>query len=189
MTADSSWRSDELLRKCGGIICIAGVLVFLTVVVSLHLLRKDYDPVHQMMSELALGERGGLMLAAFLALGIAFAGMAAGLRGARQPAYTSLLAVCAGLTFVAAGVYRLDNAMEMHVALIAAAFVLAGLLMYLLPASLPEYARPVSWSLAAATALAVVSGHLFAPMGIAQRVAAACILIWLLWTARRLIKS
>lgn len=181
--------SENRLRVSGGVMCIAGVALFLIVVVALHVVRRDYDPLQQMMSELALGQHGGFMLVAFLGFGSAFAGLAAGLRGARQPVFTILLAAATALAFSAAGIYRLDNAVEAHVALVAIAFVLAGLLMYLLPSSLPGLARSISWMLAAATALAVVSGHLFAPMGLAQRLAAACILIWLVWVGTRLIKA
>ena len=182
-------RQRAMWRKAGGVICVAGVAGFLMVVIPLHLVQSDYNPWHQMMSELALGPHGQFMLLAFASIAAAFGGMAMGLAASNTPRFMSILAATAGLTFLGAGIFRLDNAIEMHVALIATAFVLSGLAMYLLPACVPGASRAGSWTLGAATAISVLSGHLFMPMGLAQRLAAACILIWLCWVVRSILKK
>lgn len=181
--------NNAKLRKHGGILSIAGAILFLMVVIPLHLLQKNYDPASQMMSELALGVHGGYMFGAFLALALAFTGLATGLHGALQPRFAAFLAGCTALAFAGAGFYRLDNAIEVHVALVATAFLLAGLLMYLLPSRMPGITRMVSWGLMGLMVLAVLSGHLLLPMGIAQRLASACVLVWLVWTGLVLVKS
>lgn len=182
-------RNNARLRKHGGILSIAGAILFLVVVIPLHLLQRNYDPANQMMSELALGGYGGYMFGAFLALALAFAGLAASLHGVHQPRLATVLAGGTALAFAGAGLYRLDNAIEVHVALVATAFLLAGLLMYLLPSLMPGITRMVSWGLLGLMVLAVLSGHQWMPMGIAQRLAAACVLIWLIWTGLVLAKS
>ena len=168
---------------------MAGAADFLMVVIPLHLLRSDYNPLEQMMSELVFGPHGQFMLLAFASIGTAFAGLAIGLAASNAPRFVSVLAAATGLAFLGAGIFRLDNAIEIHVELIAVAFVLSGLAMYLLPAHVPGASRTVSWSLGAATAISVLSGHLFVPMGLAQRLAAACILLWLCWVGRSLLKE
>ena len=167
----------------GGAAALAGVVVFVVTVVALHLLQPGYDPASQLMSELALGPHGGWMLAAFSGLALATLGVqtAIGAAGASR-GYRILLAVAA-LFFLMAGVFPLGATSEIHIAAIATAFVLAVLAMYLFPSSAGSAAavapRRISWSLAAGVAASVALGHSVMPMGVGQRLAATCLLVWL----------
>jgi hypothetical protein len=94
--------------------------------------------------------------------------------------------------FLAAGLFPLGEASSIHIAAIAAAFVLSVLAMYLFPAMAEQAAgwapRSVSWGLAAGVAASVLLGHTVVPMGIGQRSAAAFLLAWLAvvgWRAAR----
>lgn len=98
----------------------------------------------------------------------------------------------AALSFLAAGVFPLGPTSGIHIAAIATAFVLSVLAMYFFPASAGSAAvaapRAVSWSLAAGVAVSVALGHSILPMGVGQRLAAACLLAWLAilgWRLRR----
>ena len=44
---------------------LVGVAMFVIAVVALHLLQPNYEPTHQLMSELALGPYGWAMIVAF----------------------------------------------------------------------------------------------------------------------------
>jgi hypothetical membrane protein len=100
--------------------------------------------------------------------------------------------VAAALTIFGAGVFRLGQATELHIALVALAFVLMVLAMYLLPSQAgslsSRLARGISWVLAAATALSVLGGHSVLPIGTGQRLAAACVLIWLCFLGWQLVR-
>lgn len=50
---------------------LGGVTVFILVVSALHALQEDYDPVNQLMSELALGQYGKFMVVAFWGIAVA----------------------------------------------------------------------------------------------------------------------
>jgi hypothetical membrane protein len=153
------------------------------IVVCLHWLQRDYDPAHQLMSELALGEHGWAMFFAFGGLAIAVFGvqLAIGAFGASRS--LRILLAIAALFFLAAGVFPLGAASEIHIAAIAMAFVLSVLAMYLYPAAAGGAAaaapRVLSWSLAAAVAASVALGHTILPMGVGQRLAAISLLAWL----------
>ena len=67
------------VRKLSGISAIAGSIPFIAIVSTLHQVQPDYDPMHQLMSELALGHYGWAMLFAFLALGISSIALSIGL--------------------------------------------------------------------------------------------------------------
>jgi hypothetical protein len=89
----------------------------------------------------------------------------------------------ASAAFAAAGIFPLGATSDLHIGSIALAFVLSVLGMYLAPsagsAMVAISPRPLSWALAAGVALAVVLGHSLLPMGVGQRLAAACLLAWL----------
>ena len=53
-----------------GCIVIGGAIGFIFIVIYLHVIQADYDPVHQLMSELALGRHGSLMFWAFLSFSL-----------------------------------------------------------------------------------------------------------------------
>lgn len=142
------------------------------------------------MSELALGRHGGLLLAAFLGLAMAVAAVAANLRGHNAPLFPVLLLALAAANFLAAGIITLALSVQIHVLLVAAAFIACGLGMYLLPRTVPEFAplhcHVASWGsclvMCAATGL---GGDLILP-GVAQRISALALLFWLSFTAWKL---
>ena len=169
--------------RAGGVTAIAGVVVFLAVVVPLHFLQPRYDPTLQLMSELALGPHGGAMLLAFAGLALAAFGIQAGIGalGAGWPLRGLLLAASA--CFLASGVFPLGATSEIHIGAIACAFVLCVLAIYLFPRMAGNAAalvpRIVSWGSAAGVAVSVALGHSMLPMGIGQRGAAAFLLSWM----------
>lgn len=169
-----------------------GIALFLAVVVALHFVQPDYDPSTQFMSELALGPFGGSLLAAFLGLAVAIAATAANLRIHDAPAAVTALSYMAAAAFLGAGLVTLDVSAHLHTLLVAAAFVLCGLGMYLLPATMSAFATPchrlASWSCLAAMAFSTALGGDAIPPGIAQRLAAAVLMAWLALVAWKLFR-
>lgn len=167
--------------------------MFLVTVVSLHLLQPAYDPVHQLMSELALGPYGWAMILAFAGLALAIFGAQAALGVFGGSQYLRVLLSAAALFFLAAGVFPLGAHSEIHIAAIATAFVLSVLAMYLFPSGAGRAAnaapRALSWCLAAGVAVSVALGHSVLPMGIGQRFAALCLATWLAILGWRLAKG
>ena len=182
----TSTRSKSWKTLWGQFVALAGVITFLTVVVVLHLIQDGYDPVYQLMSELALGNQGWAML-------IAFSGLAAGPFGILlalthhgvQKWYRVLLFVI-GPLYLGSGVFSLKGAPEIHIFCIALAFVLMGLAMYIFPSQIAEMTRSVSWWLVAAMTGSVALGHSFMPIGIAQRLATVWLLLWIAWVSKAL---
>jgi len=157
--------------------------MFVAIVVPLHWLQPGYELANQLISELALGRYGWTMLFAFA--GLALAACAVQFAIATYGASPSLRGLLAGaaLFFLAAGVFPLGTMSEIHIAAIAIAFVLSVLAMYLYPEkagrAAPATPRLLSWPLAAGVVAGVALGHSIFPMGIGQRLAAICLLIWL----------
>jgi hypothetical protein len=176
----------------GAAAALAGVAMFVVTVVSLHLVQADYQPADQLMSELALGRYGWTMIFAFSGLAISTFGVQAAI--GPQGAWRGLRVIlgAAAAFFLGAGIFPLGDTSEIHIAAIATAFVLAVLAMYLYPAEAGRAStaapRAVSWTLAAGVAASVALGHSVLPMGVGQRLAAACLLLWLAilgWKLRR----
>ncbi len=171
------------IRTIGAMITMAGVAMFVMVVLVLHLLQPGYDPRTQLMSELALGYHGWAMLLAFLGIASSIFGvqMAISIYGGSR-GYRFLLDAAA-LFFLAAGIFPLGASALIHIGAIAIAFVLAVLGMYLFPAYAGRASRAapraVSWPLAVGVAASIALSQLGLPMGISQRLAAACLLVWL----------
>jgi len=136
------------------------------------------------MSELALGQGGGLMLPAFLALSGAIAAASAQLRQERAALTLIVLLSVAASCFAGAGLITLEGSAEIHIFFVAAAFVCCGLSMYLLPQQITAFSAPLwrllSWSAAIVMAGATALGGNYLASGIAQRLAAAALLSWLL---------
>jgi hypothetical protein len=177
----------------GALTAILGVVTFLVVVIALHIVQAQYDPVNQLMSELALGPHGWAMLLAFAGVASALAGLQHSL-GARGAGYALRgVLVLASISFLAAGIFPLGETSMLHIAAIAAAFVAAVLAMYLFPSLAGEASalmpRSLSWSFAAGVAASVALGHSVAPMGVGQRMAAACLLLWILVLGIRLCRA
>jgi hypothetical protein len=182
MSDDPTLRVNArpVYRRWAGTATLAGVVLFLATVITLHAVQPGYDPQSQLMSELALGAYGGFMLLAFAGLSLSALGVLLGLPSG-APLLKGLLGA-ASASFLAAGVFPLGDTSEIHIAAMATAFVLSVLAMYLFPATAGLAAgagpRLVSWPLAAGVALSVVLGHSVLPMGIGQRLAALCLVAW-----------
>ena len=65
------------MRAWGAVATMIGVAMFVIVVLMLHLIQSEYQPRHQLMSELALGQHGWAMFMAFLGLATAVFGVQA----------------------------------------------------------------------------------------------------------------
>ncbi len=171
------------IQTRGGIATLVGVTLFVVVVVTLHVLQPGYQPRTQLMSELALGEHGWAMFVAFLGLAIAIIGVQTGVAACGGSRGYRLLLVTAAAFSLAAGVFPLGKWSVVHISAIGTAFVLSVLAMYLFPTNAGRASlvgpRVVSWPLAAGLAASVALGHSVIPMGIGQRLAAACLLLWL----------
>lgn len=174
-----------------GFITLAGVGGFISIVVALHFVQPQYDPAHQFMSELVFGPRGSLMKIAFpcFAASVLAAQWGFGRIGSQHT--VRLLLFLAGGCLLGAGIFRLNTEPELHVGMIASAFVMLVLAMYLLPVQVHALRtrsdRIVCWGLAAGTSFCVGLGNTI-PSGIAQRAAAACILLWLSYAGWSIIR-
>jgi len=159
------------------------VTLFAATVVALHFVQPAYEPSHQLMSELALGPFGSAMVIAFAGLALAVFGVQAAIAIPGASRWLRFLLGAAAAFFLAAGVFPLGATSEIHVAAIAIAFVLSVLAMYLFPSGAGDAAaaapRSISWSLALGVAGSVVLGHSVLPMGVGQRLAALCLVVWL----------
>ncbi len=170
-------------RTWAGIAVLVGVTLFVSTVATLHFVQPEYEPVHQLMSELALGPFGWAMIIAFAGLALAVFGVQAAIAVSGASSLLRLLLAASAVAFLTAGVFPLGATSEIHIAAIATAFVLSVLAMYLFPSSASHAAaaapRSISWSLAAGVAASVALGHSLLPMGIGQRLAALCLIVWL----------
>ncbi len=168
-------------------ITLAGVGGFVGIVIWLQLVQPKYSVANQFMSELALGEQGGLMLYAFLSIAVAVAGCAGLLAGRGASAAIVALLATAAVLLAGAGIFSLGVALTLHVVLVTLAFALLVLAMVLTPLLVQAlqtlHAKAACWGLGLGTALAVGLGNSILPVGIAQRLAAGCILGWMCWLA------
>lgn len=162
-----------------------GLAVFSLTVIVLQQFQTGYDPRGQFISELALGPSGTWMLAAFSGLAASLYSAARRLRPSGQ--HTALpagLLTIAAICISGAGLVTLGQAAEIHIFLVATAFVACGLTMYLLPNIDSRFSAPrwkmLSWSLALAMVLAVALGNTSPAPGTAQRLATAALCSWLL---------
>jgi hypothetical protein len=180
---------SEAVKRLGRV--AAGLpLIFVGAVFYLHVVQPNYDPVHQFMSELALGESGWLMLVAFFALGGTMAALAAGFLLAGARAVVVVLLSVAAMGLVGAGLIRLDVDANVHIGLVALAFVTVALSMYLVPRCDKAFSdtrqMAISWSLAAAMGVSVALGAGLAPAGVGQRLSALFLILWSVWAGMRL---
>jgi hypothetical protein len=171
------------MRAWSAMATLIGVAMFIVVVLILHLIQSGYEARHQLISELALGQHGWAMFVAFLGLATAVLGVQGAIAAFGGSHGYRVLLGAAALLFLTAGIFPLGATSLIHISAIATAFVLSVLAMYLFPtcAGRASVAAPraVSWSLAAGVAVSVALGNSVIPMGIAQRLAAACLLLWL----------
>lgn len=161
-----------------------GVGLFVATVTTLHFAQPSYDPTHQLMSELALGPFGWAMVIAFTGLTLAVFGVQVAIAAAGALRWLRLVLTASAASFLAAGIFPLGRTSDVHIAAIGTAFVLSVLAMYLFPSSAGHAAaaapRPISWSLAAGVATSVALGQSLLPMGVGQRLAALCLVVWLI---------
>ncbi len=183
------------MKNLGSLSTFIGVAAFLVVVVLLNAIQPDYDPQYQLVSELALGPHGWAMVIAFGGLALATLGIPIALAdfGAAL-GYRLLLCITASF-FLAAGAFPLGKTFSLHILAIAAAFLLSVISMYFFPTQAGRASNFVpklhSWGLAVSLTTCVALGHSLIPMGIGQRLAALCLLSWLIvvaWKVRRPIK-
>jgi hypothetical protein len=126
------------------------------------------------------------MLFAFLFIAVSTLSVAVGIAQVQRSPSLEMVLALAVLGFLGAGVFPLGRASEWHIALIAIAFVAIVLAMYLLPGG---RAKVLSWCLAGGTALSVLLGFSILPIGVSQRLAAACVVFWLCFAGARLRRS
>jgi hypothetical protein len=130
------------------------------------------------------------MLPAFFLIAASTFSIAIGIGCLQRARWLQGVLILAGLGFLGAGVFPLGQASEWHIALIAIAFVAVVLAMYLIPSVVPTQfdgrVKVVSWCLAGGTALSVLLGHSLLPIGVGQRLAAACVVAWLCFAGIRL---
>jgi len=173
-----------------GIVAIIASLIYIGAIVYLHAVQSNYDPVHQFMSELALGSTGWLMLVAFWALGGSLVALGMGLysTGKRRVIVVLLLIGAGG--FSGAGLIRLDINANLHIGLVALAFVAVTISMCLLPSSSTSFEgiihKCISWGLAAALGVSVALGSGMIPVGISQRLSALFLILWTIWVGAKL---
>lgn len=171
-------------RAWAGGVILTGVSLFVLTVATLHFVQPGYEPAHQLMSELALGPFGWAMIIAFAGLTLAVFGVQAAISVAGASNWLKLMLAASALSFLAAGIFPLGATSEVHIAAIATAFVLSVLAMYLFPSTAGDAGaaapRSISWSLAAGVAASVALGHSFLPMGVGRRLAALCLIAWLI---------
>lgn len=180
----------QRLRLVASLGMAGGVAMFLVVVVSLHFVQPGYDPLNQLMSELAAGQGGDFLVLGFTGLSIATAGLAVSLLSHGAPIALAGLSVLAAASFAAAGLLPLQVSIGMHVLCVAMAFVACGLSMCLLPTRVEALSEPsqrvFSWGVFVFMLVVTALGGAGLPSGVSQRLAAAALLLWLLMVARRL---
>jgi hypothetical protein len=169
------------------IISFIGVFGFLTIVIFLHIVQipAGYNPSYQLMSELALGQDGEMMLFAFLCLALATIAAINIVSCYQAPLMIKAILALTATAFAGAGYFTLETAMEIHISLVAMAFILWVLCMYLIPKMMSQFQtrkpKMMCWGFGAMTALAVALGQNILPIGIAQRMATTFILCWFVW--------
>jgi hypothetical protein len=169
----------------GRALCFSGALVFVPVVAYLQIVQHGYSATRQFMSELALGTQGQWMLFGFLMFALNVIGTAICLL--KQSVHRSLPALLFGASscLMGAGVVTLAESVNLHIAFVAMGFFAICLAMILMPRfAQGESKRPraVCWSLVAIAGIATGLSD-WIPVGVAQRITAACVLIWLVWAA------
>jgi hypothetical protein len=179
--------------RWSGLAVLLGVAMFAATVLTLQFLQPGYSPKHQLMSELAMGRFGYLMIVSFIGLAVSFLGIliSVGIGGGSVGLQMALAATVASL--LAAGIFPLGSALTLHIASIALAFILSELAIYLYPTGAGKFApaapKPVSWPIAGAVAITITLGQSTLPMGVTQRLAAGFPLGWPLVVGWRLARS
>jgi hypothetical protein len=171
------------------LIAIGSAVAFLIGTISLHFLQPGYDPVNQLMSELALGPYGIIMLFAFIALASSISTLAFVIWRLCGNITLHVVLLIGAACFAGAGILPIDVFNGAHIILVFCAFVMCGLGMYLLPGCLNSsskaHDRMISWGLGGMLVFTVIVGQVSLPGGIAQRLEAAILLMWVVVFAWR----
>ncbi len=146
------------------VIIFIGVLGFIFIVTALHIAQTDYNPIHQLMSELALGKYGSFMILAFFSFSIAVFLAQQTLAIHSNNKFIRVLLLISSCSLAGAGIFGLGDYTNIHVALMAIAFTLIVLSMYLMPRLMPRFGQRKStitcWVLGIGTAVAVFWGKI-----------------------------
>jgi hypothetical protein len=209
--------SKQLLRiqtssRFFGSSVIAGTLLSVIGVGALHLLRRDYNPLRNFLSEYLVGPYGFLGTAAAFIMAATFLVLLAGLRRSVHPSgFLTASCILLGVMVIAVcvcAVFPIDlippdgshpiftRACIIHLA----SSVLGGAALIALVLTLPSaYKRDEKWRLFSQTTLFLgllillsLLGLILVPFylrGLAQRVMGLVFLVWLLLTAQRLRQS
>ena len=183
---------------------IAGMTVpaaFYAIIIVLGQVTPGYDPVSRFASELSLGRYGAVMIAGFIATGLAELALGLSLRpvlGPRRPGrIAAAMIAVAGLGFLVAGIFVTDPGGQVHTIHGALHFAAAIVLFFAaVPAAALAMARRYRHQrgFAAYSALTgaatpvlfiatVASGHL---LGVMERIVIGVVLAWLTAVAIRL---
>ena len=185
-------------RRVLGTIGLAGVAGWIAIVVALHFIKSDLDPIDIYISDYAIGENGWLMRLAFYlvaagTLAIA-AGWATSVQRTRRAMIAILLLVVVGMGFIVAGTFTTDptdatetttegglhllGALMIFPVMVAASFVLRGV--FRREARWQPFAERVRWFPWVLLAGFFVSFFAPAlPAGLSQRIYAAILMAWL----------
>jgi hypothetical protein len=181
--------STTALRGLAG----AGFALFAAIVLLLPVIKNDYSPVQDAISEGALGPYGYLQVAAFFGLGIGSISLAVLLlRAVRSPQVGALVGL-SGVCMLVAGTFpadRMDSAsMTVHgtIHLLAAALAFIAVISAMLLSArqlrnnrtLRPLARPSLGLGLAALALFMMAGADIGPFGLIQRANVTVVLVWL----------
>src|SRR5688500_17832577 len=109
MDASADGGRNAQAPDLGGVAAVLGVVVFLVVVLTLHVVQTHYDPVNQLMSELALGPYGWTMFFAFAGIAVALAGIQFSIAKLGATHALRGLLILAAAFFLAAGVFPLGE--------------------------------------------------------------------------------
>jgi hypothetical protein len=181
-----------------GTIGLAGVAAWIAIVVALHGIKSDLDPIDTYISDYAIGDNGWLMQIAFYLVAAATLAIAAGWATAvprtRRATIAILLLVVVGVGFIVAGTFTTDptdatetttegglhvlGALMVFPVMVAASFVLRGVFRRD-PQWHPFAARIrwFPWVLLVGFFVSFFAPGL--PAGLSQRIYAAVVMAWL----------
>jgi Protein of unknown function (DUF998) len=181
---------SRVTATLGGGLGFAGVAGFAAIVLVLHCLQADYDPRRQLVSELALGPFGWAMLPAFVALAAALFGVGLGLGAVGASPTCRVLLYAAAVAMLFAGAFPMGRATVPHIVAVVVGFVPIVLLAYLLPtrSGRLRLLRAESWLLGGGAVVSLALANFGVPLGIAQRLAVACVLGWLCVLSWKLVR-
>jgi hypothetical protein len=110
VVTDGSGRVES--TRWFGVVALASVGLWVLIVIVLHGLKSDLDPVETYISDYAIGDNGLLMAAAFVIVGLGMLCLAMGLRASLASGKRVLLGVIlmavTGVGFILAGVFTTD---------------------------------------------------------------------------------